>query len=77
MRRFWKQHFPRKGSILGLFAFGPGVLGPPGCALCAASIIYSKGGEERGKSFWKSVPLERGADRASLGVLPGFRAWGC
>lgn len=62
LRRFWKQYFPRR-SISGVFAFSPGVSDPPGCALCAAGIIYSEGGEEKGKS----VPLVRGADRSSLG----------
>lgn len=62
LRRFWKQRFPRRGCISGVFAFG---LGPLGCALCAAGIIYSEGGEGS-PSFWKSVSLGRGADRSSL-----------
>lgn len=73
LRRFWKQHFPRWSSVSGVCAFGPGGSSPPGCALCAAGIIDSEGGEGRGKSFRKSVPLVRGADRSSLGHCP---TWG-
>lgn len=65
MRTFWKQHFLRRSTISGVFAFGLGVLGPPECALCAAGI-YSEGGKGRRKFFRKFVPLGRGSDRSSL-----------
>ena len=44
LRRFWKQHFSRKGSISGVFAFGPSVSG-------AAGVIYSRVGKEEGNPF--------------------------
>lgn len=66
LRRFWKQPFPRRGSMSGVFASCPGVWSPPEGALCAAGVIYSEGGEERGKSFRKSLPLGRGVCRSSV-----------
>lgn len=56
LRRFWK-HFPRRGSMGICVPLGISVSW--GCALCAAGIIPSMGGNRRRPSFWKSAPLGR------------------
>lgn len=63
MRRFWKEHSPRKG-VSGVVAFVR-VSASPGGALCAAGLLYSESGVGGGPSSWRSVPLRRGADRSS------------